>query len=306
MALTGFFTIGLVMLIGFVAAHLGVLTSDHQKLMAKLAFTVASPPLMLTLLKKADMSHVFSITLIASAGAIVISGLTYLVLARLVFHPDRAGATIGWMLSCYTNAGNLGLPVAAYALGDMTWMAPILLIQMVIMQPTALALLDIQRTKASGGRLSWVSIASIPFKNPLTVGTLIGLFLNLAHIDIPGLLLSPLEMVGAMAVPTMLIAFGVSIRLDPKPTRSPDSRETAIAVVLKCFVMPAAALAIGYALHLPAGQLRAVTVIAALPPAQNIFIIATRYDVRTLFARDAIFWATPLAAVVILAAASLL
>jgi predicted permease len=55
-----------------------------------------------------------------------------------------------------------------------------------------------------------------------------------------------------------------------------------------------------YALGLGRHDLLAVTVIAALPTAQNIFTFAVRYDRGVILARDMIFAATVLSVPVIL------
>ena len=49
-----------------------------------------------------------------------------------------------------------------------------------------------------------------------------------------------------------------------------------------------------------------MTIVAALPSAQNIYVISMRYGVRELFARDTIFTATAVSALVILALVTLL
>ena len=49
-----------------------------------------------------------------------------------------------------------------------------------------------------------------------------------------------------------------------------------------------------------------MTVLAALPTAQNIFVLAMRYDRRVTLARDAIFLSTVLSVPAILAVAALL
>ena len=62
---------------------------------------------------------------------------------------------IGALASSYVNAGNLGLPVAAYVLGDAAFVAPTLLLQLLVLQPTALAALDAD--VRGGGRRSRTS-----------------------------------------------------------------------------------------------------------------------------------------------------
>ncbi len=304
-ALSGYLTIWSVIGVGWVVAHFRVLNENHRRMLARLAFTIASPALLFSLVARANLSHLFSTTLVVSALAIVLGAVVYLVLARVVLgRGDLPGRVVGTLCSVYTNAGNLGLPVAAYVLGDMTWMAPIMLIQVGVMQPAAMALLDLAAARAEGRTLSWARYVTLPFRNPITVGTLAGLALNALGIQLPDLVWQPVEMVGQLAVPAMLIAFGVSLRLDPLPGRGPHAGELAMIAPIKVLVHPAIAFCLGaWVFRLATPDLLAVTVIAALPTAQNIYLISSRYHVRTLLARDAIFVST-IASIPVIVAAS--
>lgn len=274
-------------------------------MLSRLAFTVASPALLFSLVSRADLSHLFSRTLLVSALAIALAAGAYLIAARVWFGGgDLPGRVVGTLCAAYTNAGNLGLPIAAYVLGDMTWMAPIILIQVGVLQPTALALLDLGAARKDGVRLTWWRYASLPVRNPITLGTLAGLAVNLLGIEVPTLLWEPIEMIGQVAVPAMLLAFGISLRLDPLPGRGRHARELALAAPIKVLLHPAIAFALGaWVFGLSTADLLAVTVIAALPTAQNIYLIAGRYHVRTLLARDAIFIST-IASIPVIVAAS--
>lgn len=300
-ALTGYATIGILIIVGVICGHFGVLTLQHQKMMSKLALLVAMPALMFTIMEKADLSRVFARSFVANAGAIVAAALLYWLLAVTIFKRPPPERTMGMLLSCYTNAGNLGLPVAVYALGDATWIAPVLLVQLAILQPAALTHLDYHRARETGGPVPVARLLSLPIRNPLTVACLGGLALNLANLRLPALIETPMEMLGAVAVPIMLLAFGISLRLEPRPTRNAETAESFVIVAIKVLIQPLSAYLLArYALHLPAASIRAVTVIAALPPAQNIYIFGMRYGFRELFARDVIFRATAVSAVVIL------
>ena len=71
--------------------------------------------------------------------------------------------------------------------------------------------------------------------------------------------------------------------------------------------MPLIAWGLGVQLFdLTRHELLAVTVIAALPSAQNIYVIASRYEVGELLARDSIFTSTMLSVPVITLVAGLL
>lgn len=304
-ALSGYFTIWTVIGVGWLAAHLQIVDESGRRVLSRVAFSIASPVLLFILVARADLRHLFSTTLVVSALAIVGAIGIYLLIAKVFFGPLRNPARlIGTLCSAYTNAGNLGLPVAAYVLGDMTWMAPILLIQIGLLQPAALALLDAHAAADTGQRLRWTRYLSLPFRNPLTVGTLVGLLVNAAGITIPELVWAPASMLGAVAVPAMLLAFGVSLRLDPLPGRGPHAPELVVVSVIKVLLHPLLAYLLAtlvFGLSMP--QVLAVTVIAALPTAQNIYLIAGRYQVNALLARDAIFVST-LASIPVVIAAS--
>ena len=133
------------------------------------------------------------------------------------------------------------------------------------------------------------------------MGSLIGLVLALTGIKLPVVINAPLTLVGGMAVPSMLLAYGISLRLGPRPGAGEPPIQIATLVLLKLVVQPIAAYLIGaYALGLVGHDLLAVTVIAALPTAQNVFTFAVRYDRGVILARDMIFVATLLSVPVIL------
>jgi malonate transporter and related proteins len=102
-------------------------------------------------------------------------------------------------------------------------------------------------------------------------------------------------------VPSMLLAYGISLRLGPRPGAGEPPSQVGTLVLLKLVIQPIAAYLIGaYAVGLDGRDLLAVTVIAALPTAQNVFTLAMRYERGVILARDTIFVATLLSVPVIL------
>ncbi|GAA2025238.1 AEC family transporter [Pseudokineococcus marinus] len=284
----GFATILLVIAVGALVAHLRVVDEGGQRVLSRVAFTVANPALMVVVLAEADISRLFTGYVAAIAAGVLVTATTYACLARWVLRRDLTGGVVGVLCTGYVNAGNLGLPVAAYVLGDAALMAPVLLLQMLVLQPLALALLD----RASADRRpSVLRLLTTPLRNPITVGALVGLALNLTGLRLPVALDAPLGLVADMAVPTMLLAFGVSLRLGPLPGRGTSAPELAVVTALKTLVQPGVALLVaGPVLGLPPGDVLAAAVISALPTAQNVFVVAARYDTgrALLTARDAI------------------
>ncbi|KRF15048.1 AEC family transporter [Nocardioides sp. Soil796] len=302
--LAGFATIIVVIGLGALLAHLKVLDLASQVVLSRLAFFVASPALMITVLADTDVTEVFSRNLAATAVGVLVASAVYVVAARLVFRRDLADTVVGALCAAYVNAGNLGLPIAAYVIGDVALVAPTLLMQLLVLQPLALAVLD-QATSPQPPS-AW-RLISRPLRTPLTVGSLIGLAVSLAGVELPAPIHDPLDLVGGMAVPAMLLAYGVSLRLGPLPGRGAAPAELGLISVLKLVVQPATAYAAGrFLFGLDSEALLAVTVLSALPTAQNIFVHATRYDRGVIVARDAIFVSTMLAVPVMFVIVALL
>ena len=300
----GFVTIGAVIALGALLAQIGLVDDRARVVLSRLSFFVAGPALMVTVLGDADVTSVLSRNLAASAAGVLVAAVLYVVAARLVWHRRLAESVVGTLCASYVNAGNLGLPIAAYVLGDAALVAPTLLMQLLVLQPLALAVLD----HATSERRFSVGRAMVqPLSNPLTVGSLLGLVLSLTGVSLPGAMRDPLELVGGMAVPAMLIAYGISLRLGPKPGHGTSVAEVGWITVLKLVVQPAVAYAVArYLLGLDDAGLLAVTVLSALPAAQNIFVHATRFGRAEVLARDSIFVTTVLSVPAVFVVAALL
>jgi malonate transporter and related proteins len=302
--LAGFATIGIIIGLGFLLAQLKILDATAQGVLTRIAYYVASPALMVTVLGGTDVHRLLSANLIASLASVVVAATIAVLLARLLWKREAGDTVIAAFCSAYVNAGNLGLPIAAYALGDAALVAPMLLAQLIILQPTGLAVLDAITHIPSpdiSRRRSLLIRLTRPLRNPLAVGSLVGLTLALTGIKLPVIINAPLTLVGGIAVPSMLLAYGISLRVGPRPGAGEPPIQVGALVLLKLVVQPIAAYLIGaYAVGLEGRDLLAVTVIAALPTAQNVFTLAMRYDRGVLLARDTIFVATLLSVPVIL------
>lgn len=308
--LTGFATIGLIIGLGFFLAHIKLLDLASQRMLARLAFFVASPALMITVLGNTDVAVLFSRNLIASISSVAVVAAAYVLLARLVWHRNASDTVIGTFSSAYVNAGNLGLPIASYVLGSASLIAPMLLTQLLLLQPLGLAVLDATTTRSTehATRRRRLAVALIrPLRNPLMLGSLLGLLLAVFHLHLPKPVTDPLQLVGGMAVPGMLLAYGVSLRLGPRPGSGEPAVQIGAIVALKIIAQPVTAFLVGhFLLGLDGVNLLAVTVIAALPTAQNVFTHAVRYDRGVILARDAIFVSTLLSVPVLVLIAALL
>jgi malonate transporter len=303
--LEGFLVIGVAILVGYGVARAGVLGENATQVLSRAAFFVATPALLFTTLADANPGEIFSSQLVVVGATALAVCLLYVPLGLLRRRPGPE-VTVGSMAAGYVNAGNLGLPIAAYALGGAAHVAPALIFQLAILTPIFTTILDVQAARAEGKRPSYLWTLTAPARNPLAVATTLGVVVALAGWDLPDLVTAPIELIGRFAVPAMLFAFGASLVEARLPGRDEDALTLGGVVALKNLVQPLLAWGMAALLGIDGEELVAVVVMAALPTAQNVFGYAVRYGHGATLARDAALLSTILSAPVIVGVFALL
>ncbi|RPF27298.1 AEC family transporter [Georgenia muralis] len=301
--LTGFFSLGVVVALGYLLARHEVLGPGADRVLSKLTFFAATPALMFRTLAGADVGAVFSTGALVTVATAVTMAVLYVLLAAVLLRRRGAEVTIGALTASYVNAGNLGIPILVFAVGDATAIAPVLLLQLLVMVPVAFTVLDRQTGRRGVSRLDAVTG---PLRNPLVIGVGAGLVVALTGVRLPELVLLPVDILADMAVPVMLIAFGLSLRGAPLPGRGEVRAPMWLAAVLKSLVAPALAYALGRAAGLTGDALLAPVVVAALPSAQNVFVYAMRYGRAVALAREVILITTIASVAVVVALTAVL
>ena len=286
---TGFAVVILCIVTGYVLGRTGVLGPHAREVLSKLIFFVLSPFLLFTVLSSADVAALFStllpVTALSAVGVMVI----FTVISRFLWRRSTGDVVIGALSAGYTNAGNIGIPIAFYLLGDAAYAAPVTLVQLLVFMPVALALLDAERSGSRDiGRILRQTV-----KNPMLIGAGAGVVVSLAGWDLPGVVAQPISVIGDACVPIMLISYGISLHGQKVLTTLGRRRDVIVASVLNLFVMPAIAFALGtWVFDLSPADVYVVTVLALLPTAQNVFNYAQRYGRGEIIARDTIFVTT--------------
>ena len=170
--LIGFTTIIVVICCGTGLAHAGVLDERSQRTLSEIAFFVASPALMVVTIGGMQI-HGAARNLATSAASLGVTFALYAFVSAVRWRADTGSVVIGSLASSYVNAGNLGIAISAYVVGDITVVVPTLLVQMLIVQPLALMVLD--RHTGRGEGLG--AVVRRLTTNPLTLAAALGLLL---------------------------------------------------------------------------------------------------------------------------------
>lgn len=303
--LTGFTVVWIIILVGYLIGRLGVLGDNAQTVLSRLAFFVASPALLLVTMSDADLHTVFSLPLlVASVSAFITAGV-FMLCTRWWLRRPLPELLISAMSSSLVNGANLGLPIAVYVLGDAAYIAPVLIFQMAIFTPIFLMLLD---SATSGRRTSLRTFLGQVARNPIIIGTLVGLVLAATGLQLPVIILEPVTLIGGAAVPAMLLAFGISLVGSRLLQRDGGRRaDVVLASAFKLVLQPLLAYLLArFVLGMDGHLLFAVVVTAALPTAQNVFVAANRYEQGVLVAKDTVLLTTLVSLPVLVGIAALL
>ena len=283
-AFQGFFVVAVIVGVGFAIGRTRLLSPKAESDLSRLVLWVLLPCLVVTMLIDARLSDIFSPLMAASLiASVLIIGLHALA-ARVLWHRQGTEATIGALAAGLPNVGNIGIPVSAYVLGSATFAVPVILVQSGLIMPAALVLLDVL-TKAPGASAGRTLLKAV--LNPVVVASVVGVLILVFGVTVPSFVVEPFRLIGAAAVPIVLIAFGISLSGQRPLAPGSERGDVILATVLKLVVMPVVAWVIGRFLFGMSGlDLLAVTLLAALPTAQNVVVIARRYGRGETIARD--------------------
>jgi malonate transporter and related proteins len=315
--LLGFGVVLALVAVGFGAAVLlPQQTPAMQKGLTPAIYYITNPALMFILLAETDLGAVIGVyTPIALITAAVAGGL-YALVARLLLRRSGARTAVGAMASSYVNAGNIGIPIAIYAVGSSAPVVSVLLAQLLVIAPVYLSVFAWTSRKRPGPQTAAASDdASAPLSrtllrsiaNPVTVATAAGALMSVTGLHLPDVVWTPVEMLGNASIPLLLMLFGMSL-YGQKPLSQRSVRaDVALGSAVKLVLMPLVAWAVArYLFGVDGAQLLGVVVMAALPTAQNVFLFSSQFGMQSTLVRDVIFLSSLLSLPAVLLVALLL
>ena len=291
--ITGFAIILAVIAVGVVLSRTGVIKEERERLVLnRVAFYAASPALLFTAVAQSDAQTLFSPVIVVIFFATFATAAVYVLASAVFFRQDVATTTMGAASASYFNSVNIGLPVSVYVLGEATYVVPVLVLQMVVFTPFILAGLGAEKDSDRPRIAQIGDSVRTAVLSPVVVGSVLGLVVAVAGLQIPDPVMRPLEILGGASIPMILISFGASLRNTAPLTTPADRPGTIVATALKLVGMPALAWLIALGMGLSEEQLYASVILAALPAAQNVYNFAASYQRGMIIARDTVFLTT--------------
>jgi malonate transporter and related proteins len=216
-----------------------------------------------------------AVTTLATFCAFVIS----FVVAMAIRRGDVAESTIAGLAGSYGNIGYMGPPLAVATLGAAAG-APAALIfcfDQFLLFSLVPILMAVSGRERRGALVTFVGVVRQIVTHPLLVASCVGIAAASIHFEPPPAIDRLLELLQNASAPCALFALGVTFALRPLD-RMPW--EVPFLLVIKLLLHPVILIACVFAL----GPFDPVWVgtsvlMAALPPALNVYVFATQYGV---------------------------
>ena len=259
----------LVMALGYGTRRLGWLRREEISTINKIAFRIFLPCLLYYNIYCSDLSGSFDPLLMAFAvgGVLLTFGLAlgYTLLTEKL--PERRGVMIQGMFR--SNYVIMGIPVATALLGaDQLGTVSILIAVIVpLFNMLAVVVLEVFR----GQKPKPLHILGQIAKNPLVIGSVLGILTLVAGIRLPHILEQTIQSVSAIASPLQLFLLGAFFQFSGLKTYR---RELVTVSIAKLIVSPGLFLGLGALLGFRGVAFVSLIGIFASPTAVNSFTMA--------------------------------
>ncbi|OYO22197.1 transporter [Enemella dayhoffiae] len=209
---------------------------------------------------------------LAYLAACIVGALVAAVLIGRVQAATRRAVMVSVAIS---NSGNMGLPIALFALGQAGFEQSILLFlaSMILGFVVGPLLLG----SSGGARAAVIGL----LKLPVIWAVVVGLIVRAIGIALPTGVMRGVEMLSSATLPLVLLALGIQLGAS---RRVRFTRAVVVGSLIRVVAMPGLSLLIGWAFGLSGVPLQALVLAGAMPTAVNAFLLALEYkgDVRTV------------------------
>ncbi|MBT5413285.1 MAG: AEC family transporter [Rhodospirillaceae bacterium] len=266
-------------LAGFLAGRAGILGPESSVALNRFVYYFALPPVMFLGTARAPLAALFNGPYIASIlGGLAVALTLSLVVGRFVFGVRQPALAVQAVGGVFPNVGYMGIPLFLTAFGpDGALLAVIyVMVGSFVCMAGAIGAIELHRASTEGGQIL-AKVGGALVRNPLLGATVLGTVWSWAALPVPAPVGNFLGLLGAASGPAALFALGLSLvgqRL------AGDRIEIAWMTFLKLIVQPAATGWLAFfVFDLPIFWAWSAVLLAALPTAALVYVVAQRYDV---------------------------
>ncbi|MES2262850.1 MAG: AEC family transporter [Pseudomonadota bacterium] len=216
--------------------------------------------------------------------ALIMVGVT--MAATLSHRIDWNNAAFGALVAAFPNNGFMGVPLLLALLGPRS-SGPVIVTIVVDMVITSSLCIALSRVGSGNGRTALVNAFKGMLGNPLPWAIALGAGSSVLGLALPGPLLRTIGLLADAASPVALFTIGAVLARSQMSTADPTPLREYVPVALKKLLLhPLLVYAVGrgaIALGLPLdpAALTVIVLVACLPSASNVVLLAERFGANT-------------------------
>lgn len=259
--------------LGCLARHKNMVSAMAVKEMNSLCFNLFMSAMMFNNVYTSDFSMAMNVplALFCVVGILVEFGVGLLLVPRI----EKSNEARGVMLQSFfrTNAVLLTIPIVAALAGAEGVAEATMVVAIIVPLYNVMAVISLEFYR--GDRVDVGKIFRAIVKNPLIIGTVLGVVTVLSGLRIPSVLENAVGSLAKAASPIALLLMGASMNLGKLKA---SARNLTICVMERLVVMPALALALAVAMGFRGGALCTIMVMFGAPTAVNSYTMAVQMD----------------------------
>ncbi len=267
-------TLFLIVIIGFIAAKVNIMTVDVRKKLSDLLLDITSPLLILKSFQIRYSTEILSNMVIVTISAVLILGLSILVGKFIFKKAPEDKRKILWYASAFPNCGYLGIPVIGSLFGDegVIYVAVFIMVFQAYMWTLGIHIF-------AGKSEKWYKALT----RPAMIAVFIGIVTFIIGIQYPTPIYNTLSMVGGMTSPLAMLLVGAFL-VDSTIKEMVSDKHIFYIAALRFILWPALTYLALKPFGLQYEVFATIVLISSMPAATNTVILATKFDSNPQFA----------------------
>ena len=288
-----------IMLIGTLVQKTKLLPFETDQVLNQYVYYIAFPAIMLITLAQTPISDILHWGYIAGfSAAMLMSYAITLVMSLLVNPTKKAVATMRALNATFGNTAFIGMPLMAILFpGNQMALAAAAIASLlsVIIFATALVSLEVINNNQTSA-VKVVTLALI--KNPIVVGSFIGISLSALAITLPDSLALMIKQLGMTSSPCALFAIGMVLAKSGQHQTSKQLinyqqlSDISAVNMIKLFIQPFITYLLMTSLQVEPQLISMGVMLAALPTAASVYLLAQRYQTQVITSAQGILFGT--------------
>lgn len=278
------------LVLGVMVKKLKLLNDSELTSLNSMIFKALFPILMFSNIYGTKIEEAFNVSLIVYAVSAIL--IVYVITTLVVLKIEKSNAKRGAMIQAIyrSNFVLMGLPIAANLAGDGNVGTTAIMVAIIVPLYNVLAVLTLECYR--GGKPSFKKIVLGIVKNPLILGSLVGIAVMLLKIQLPPVVEKTVSQISATATPMALIVLGASFNIK---SVEEGIKDLSICVIGRLIVVPAIILSVAALIGIRDIAFITLIGIFASPCAVSSYTMAQQMDSDADLAGNTVIFTSALA-----------